>query len=92
MEPSAAKTKMAVARNSEMAARMVSGCVASSLRPTVNRRPGLAAAVLISTPITHTHYSPTLAAVRPTPPPTPRLILASPRLDHQVCSTAGVGV
>jgi hypothetical protein len=43
-EPSAAKTKMAVARNSEMAARMVSGWVASSLRPTVNRTP-----VLIST-------------------------------------------
>jgi len=50
MEPSAAKTKMAVAKNSEMAARMVSGCVASSLRPTVNpRRPVARAAVLIST-------------------------------------------
>jgi hypothetical protein len=51
MEPSAAKTKMAVAKNSEMAARMVSGCVASSLRPTVNpRRPVVVrAAVLIST-------------------------------------------
>jgi hypothetical protein len=35
--------------NSEMAARMVSGCVASSLRPTVNRRPGRTP-VLMSSP------------------------------------------
>ena len=43
------KSKMAVAMNSEMAARMVSGCVASSLRPTVNRRPGRTP-VLMSSP------------------------------------------
>jgi hypothetical protein len=39
---------MAVAMNSEMAARMVSGCVASSLRPTVNRRPGRAPVLMMS--------------------------------------------
>jgi hypothetical protein len=36
-EPSAAKTKMAVARNSEMAARMVSGWAAFSLRSDCDR-------------------------------------------------------
>jgi len=41
---------MAVAMNSEMAARMVSGCVASSLRPTVNRRPGRAPVLMMSPP------------------------------------------